>query len=254
MLEGSLKADVAHRPTRASLDRAEVARVLVLGLDLWAVVLLVPAILAGDPVVAGASAATLTLLVVGATQLHRPRLGAALLLALYPAAILAGALWLDRRTSASPYPPVALVLGAMALLAHGAVSAQILGRPPVRADVRHRDMEAGDVDPAARGRAWRRRLALLVSALGALALALVAPFLGGDAELTTAWGSSAEAAGTLAAATGGTLGFTVLAVFVGPGLRKQRPPPASRRRWRVFLFLLVAASGVVVHTLLQRGG
>ena len=96
------------------------------------------------------------------------------------AAILAGALWLDRRTSASPYPPVALVLGAMALLAHGAVSAQILGRPPVRADVRHRDMEAGDVDPAARGRAWRRRLALLVSALGALALALVAPFLGGD--------------------------------------------------------------------------
>ena len=227
------------------------ARVLVLGLNLWAVGLAGPALIAGDVAVALGSLATLIPLALGIASRGRKHLGSALLLAVFPASLLMGVLALDRR-SGSAHPPLALVLGSISLLAFGAVTAQILGRPTARADVRHREM--GDVagDPSAARRRWLRRAVLAIAAVGALALALVAPFVGGEAALTTAWGDAAEAAGTLSASVGGALSALVLAAFVGPGLRSRRSPPVTRQRWRVGMYLLVATSGAGVFILLTR--
>ena len=233
--------------------RAEAARIWVLGANLWTVACLMPGLIAGQLAVAGGSAALLALVALGVRSRPRRVLSATLLLALFPAGVLALVLTLDRLTGGGAHPPLALALAAASLLAYGAVTAQALARPAAREDIRHREMTTLLGDPAARGRRWRRRSLLTVATLGAVALAVVAPFVGGELALARAWGDSATAAGTLTAVVGGALGVVVLAAFIGPGLRRQRPPPASRRRWRVVMFLVVAATGGVVHTLLTQG-
>ncbi len=251
----------ASTESRALPTGSERARVLVLGINLWLVAAAIPAAIGRQWVAAAASLIILVALGAGALTLGRTtpsegkkRLVATIaLLGLVPATTLGAVLFLERSVAGDSHPPLALALASASLLAYLAVTASVLARPAERSDVRHRDMKALSEDPEGFARRWRRRLVLTIAGAGALTLALVAPFAGGDAALFRAWGDAADAAGTLAAAVGGALGVLVLAAFIGPGLRRQRPPPVRRQRWRVAMFTLVAVSGAVVHTLLQRG-
>lgn len=252
----------AATESRARPTGSERARVLVLGVNLWLVVAAIPAAIHQHWLGAALSLLVLLPLGAGAVTLGaeapaeggRSRLLATLLLlGGVPVGALAFVLWLERSAAGDSHPPLALALGSASVLAYLAVSASVLARPVERSDVRHRDMTTLTEDRAAGGRRWRRRLVLGVAGFGALALALVAPYAGGEGALFRAWGEAADAAGTLAAVVGGALGALVLAAFVGPGLRRQRPPPLTRQRWRVAMFTLVALSGAVVHTLLNRG-
>lgn len=251
----------ATTESRALPTGSEKARVLVLGVNLWLVAAALPAMIAGRWAAAIASLGVLVPLFAGALALNQStlsggtsRLGATIgLLGLVPAGVLGVVLFLERTATGDSHPPLALALGSASLLAYLAVTTQVLARPAERSDVRHRDMKALGEDPDGFARRWRRRLVLGLAGAGALTLSLVAPFAGGDVALHRAWGDAADAAGTLAAAVGGALGVLVLAAFIGPGLRRQRPPPIRRQRWRVAMFTLVALSGAVVHTLLQRG-
>lgn len=245
---------------RARPTGGERARVLVLGVNLWLVMAALPAMIGQHTPALGASLAVLlplaggTLLLGNTSFEGKTRLLAVVaLLGVVPASTLGVVLFLERSLPNGSHPPLALALGSASLLAYLAGTAGVLARPAERPDVRHRDMTTLGEDPDGFGRRWRRRLVLTVAGFGALALALVAPFAGGEAALFRAWGDTADAAGTLAAAVGGALGVLVLAAFIGPGLRRQRPPPIGRQRWRVAMFTLVAVSGAVVHTLLQRG-
>ncbi len=251
----------AATESRARPTGSERARVLVLGVNLWLVVGAIPAVIVQHWLGLAASFGILLPLAVGAALLGgkapseggRSRFLATLLLVgLVPAAALGVVMLLERGATNDSHPALALALGSASLLAYLAVTASVLARPVERSDVRHRDMKALTEDDAG-GRRWRRRLVLGIAGLGAITLALVAPYLGGEGALFRAWGEAADAAGTLAAAVGGALGALVLAAFVGPGLRRQRPPPINRQRWRVAMFTLVAVSGAVVHTLLDRG-
>lgn len=252
----------AATESRARPTGSERARVLVSGINLWLVAGAIPATIVQHWGGLGASTGILLPLAIGAALLSgrapseggRSRFLATLfLVGLVPAATLGVVMLLERSSTNDSHPALAMALGSASLLAYLAVTAGVLARPMERSDVRHRDMKALVESDDAGGRRWRRRLVLGVAGLGAIALALVAPYLGGEGALFRAWGDAADAAGTLAAVVGGALGVLVLAAFIGPGLRAQRPPPVNRQRWRIAMFTLVAVSGAVVHTLLDRG-
>lgn len=252
----------AATESRARPTGSERARVLVLGVNLWLVMGAIPATIVQHWVGVGVSVAVLVPLAIGAALLGgrapseggRSRLLATtFLLGLVPAAALGVVVVLERSAVNDSHPALALALGSASLLAYLAVTAGVLARRVERSDVRHRDMKALSESPDDNGRRWRRRLVLGVAGLGAIALTLVAPYLSGAGALFRAWGEAADAAGTLSATVGGALGVLVLAAFIGPGLRRQRPPPVRRQRWRIAMLTLVAISGAVVHMLLDRG-
>ena len=102
-------------------------------------------------------------------------------------------------------------------------------------------------------RLWVRRAMMFVTGLGALVLATLAPTLGGERALRSAWGASSVEAGVLTAVVGGALGTLALVAFVGPATRKRRRgPSAQRSRNRVFMLVMVVIVGVFVWMNMRR--
>ena len=223
-------------------------RVAVVAVNVWAVALAVPIASAGSPSWALGSVVTLAPVVIGLAG-HR-RWAIVWLAGVFPCLLLAS-LGLYDRTGTYHHAAWLPLIAGVSLVVYGAVVARELGRMQRGAAAQHKALGAANVPIEASGRRWRQRVVLGIGVLGALALVGIGPAAGGEAGLASTWGKAARAAGALTALTGGALGCAVMAAFVGPGLRRLRPPPARRTRSRVAMYLMVAGMGAVVHMLLH---
>lgn len=232
--------------------RSDGARVLVLGLNAWMVLAVLPMWFAEPR--AASSVAWLLLplpaLLVGSAMLPRsPTLAAWVLLGGYPVLLAGLVAAVPGLVSQSPYSSAGLALGALSLVAFGAGAAFAATRPARMRPTSRRPL--GSVSPIDEPglRVWMRRLLLGAAGLGALTVAVVAPSLGGTESYEPTWGDAAAEAAVLTAVVGGALGCTALALFVGPTLRAAREAAPSRRQVnrRVAALLFSVSLGVAFY-------
>jgi hypothetical protein len=243
-------------------ERRERLRVLLLGTNLWAMCVLWPAWSA--QALRGIDVAFETLglvpLLIGAalgrnggvTSMNTA-LRPGLLLVVFPAALCAALALRPEALNQQLFGPFALCLLALSLCAYGAAVASSMaasGTDGLRP--KHVPLGADPWDAPPRERELPRRAFIGTCVAGAAGLALVAPRLGGQAELGQAWGDAAAVGGVLTAVVGAALGVTLLAVHLGDGLRapsRRDPEPETglRTAWFLFLALLGAVTYFVVQ-------
>ncbi len=236
----------------ADPGQVEQLRVIILGVNAWAVVALLPLLLAGPHGIGSVAIASLPLLVLasGAMTLERLRgMSAVLLLAAFPAVLAAVVAALPRLAQQDPASPLGLVLGALSVLTFGAQAAAAVSRPVQLRATRERPLGAMPPLPRGTRRWWRQRALLALVGSGALAVAVLGPTLGGPASLVNAWGDAAREAALLTAVCGGALGAGAVALVVAPAMRANRSRPPSNRiiGLRVLGLLLAVAAGTVVY-------
>lgn len=210
----------------------------------WAASLGLPLASSRPSALAWGGLVALVPLAVGAAAWRRRGLRDAMLLGAFPFGLLLAVALAPRWTLADAHPLATRVVGALALLAYGAAAAltRPAGAPP---GLVVKPLPVVATDRALERRARLRRLLLTLGALGALALAVVAPAIGPD--VADAFGAeSAAAAEVLVASIGASLGVVVLAAFVGPATRRRREAPRGRRGTRVALYLVVVGVGLFV--------
>ena len=230
--------------------RSDGARVMVLGMNAWLVLAVLPMMLAELKTGAAVlwSVLPLPALIAGVLVLGRSQLVAAyVLLGGFPTLLAALLAVLPRFVVQTPYSTVGLLLGAASLVAYGAAAVFAVSRPRALRVTTHRPL--GSVAPIEEPGlvVWSRRTVLAVGAIGAIVLAVVAPVVGGMSAYEEVWGEAAPEASVLAAVVGGALGTCVIALFVGPALRTPRSPAPTRRqvRSRVTALLFSVAIGVL---------
>ena len=230
--------------------RTDAARVIVLGMNAWLVLAVLPMALAEPKAPASMTWLLLPLpaLVAGVLTLARSQLIAGyVLLGGFPTLLAALLSVLPRFVVQTPWSTVGLLLGAASLIAYGAAAVFAVSRPHALRATTHRPL--GSVAPIEERAAliWSRRAVLSVGAIGAAVLAVVAPVVGGMAAYEEVWGEAAAEASVLAAVVGGALGACVIALFVGPTLRAPRSPAPTRRQVnrRVGALLASVAIGVL---------
>lgn len=234
------------------------ARVAVLGVNLWAVAVAAPMVLASprDPLVAALLVlAPLLPLSLGVGLCRYARTPArVVLLALYPATVGLAVTMLPSMVADPPHSTVGLVLAALSLLAYGAGAVLAVDRPDERPILGRRPL--GRVKPFEESRRRRitRHLLLATCFIGAFVIAVVAPSLGGDAALHAAWGVAAPEAGVLVAVAAGGIASGSLALLLAPAMRasRARAPSRSNVRMRVGLLSLVVVAGAALLFLLER--
>jgi hypothetical protein len=233
-------------------------RILLLGLNLWADLLAIPAVYSGA---AGGLprllllAAPLLVLAAGTYALVRSSAGAMwLLIAVFPSGLVAVMAARPELRGLDAYPPLGLGLGALSLVAFGGSAAAAATRPrATRRTTRQPLASPFEPVPGASARTLARRLLLGAGAVAALALVAVAPALGGRAGAERAWGDAASEGALLASVAGSALATLVLSVFIGPALRADRPRTAPRSSVRrMLLALLVVVTGAVAYGLYLR--
>jgi hypothetical protein len=248
-------ASIAETPrpvgdARSAVDRIELARVGLSGLNTWLVAVLIPQLHSGLGSLGQLALSTLALFAVGigvASLRVRIDLARWILLAIAPgvlAAVIAARPELAERDA---YGPIGLALSVASLLAYlasaahavsrdrslkGAQAHPLVGKEPVR-------------EPASRG--WLRRALLVIAGLGAFAVAVVAPALPDRRARSEAWGESADDAAVLAAIVAALAAAVALGTIIGPGLRAARASSSEeKRRWRRLgvAIAMAAAAGV----------
>lgn len=237
--------DVDSRPAL----RREQWALSAVGLNFWALAVVVPAAVAvpRGPWIVALAAAPLPLL--GWAVLRRDPLS---VFVLFPVAVVSVLGALPDFTYGAPHPPLARLLAAAALLLYGAVGSRTVTRVSLE-PVLTKVLPARSVDPAAERRRRARCWLLGAGGLGALLLAVLAPSLGGEAALRRDWGEAAEAAELLTVVVAGSLATAGLAAFLGTATRRRRQPiPWRRSRARVALLLTVVAAGGVAWAMMQR--
>lgn len=252
MKESFQSTDTLHPAATGRLTGPDGARVLVLGLNAWLVLLALPTLLAEPRSVAHLLWLLLPLpaLVAGVIALERSRtVGAWVLLGGYPTLVVAIVAAMPQLVLQSAYSTVGLVLGASSMVAFGAGAAYATMRPPSLRPTSRRPL--GSVTPVDEPRSRRRGRHLLVGAgvLGSVLIAIVAPALGGVEAYGEPWGRAAPEAAVLTAVVGGALGAVTLAIFVGPTLRAPRGRKPSRRQInrRVAALLVSVVIGVAFY-------
>jgi hypothetical protein len=242
--------------------RRRVLAVLLLGLNPWVIGVLWPELTARGFRAAGllgALACLLPLLLGGAAQpafgnpLRLPHwVAGALWLAIYPAALAAGIALRQDELAQQNLGPITLALLWLALCAYGAGAAQTCAPiapelSATRATLGNEPWDAPEVE--------RRGLQHVIVGLcivGAAAIAVIAPALGGLAALEAAWGEAARAGGVLTAVVAAALAVATIGVFLGSGLRSDstldagRADAPLRAAWFLFLALLGAVTYLVV--------
>jgi hypothetical protein len=237
-----------------------VLAVLLLGVNLWLIALLWPSAPASDghgPWATLAGLAPLLLGVIAHNAIARsfappPWVAGTLLLAGFPAALGAVLATRQEHLNQLALGPLALALLAAALCAYGASAALACAEtaPELAAERSALGREPWNAPEPERGRLQRAIVGVTV--LGAAAIVVVAPSLGGFAELEAAWGDAALAGGVLTAVIGAALGVATVSVFLGSGLRSEAEGEAAaadtslRAAWFLFLSLLGAVTYFVV--------
>jgi len=237
-------------------DRVSAARLTVLGLNAWAVCALVPALHVGVRSVLSALPLVLPLaaLVPGVVGARAARPSAAWLLgAGFPAALGASLALCPDLRRLEAWSPATLCVGAISLLAFLAVASIATSRPHVTRTTVPRPLPDAVVPELALGRLWRQRVLFAVVGVGALGVAVVAPWGVGPRELEAAWAGAAPEGLLLTCVTAGALATSLFALFVGPALRLGRSPPTlATRRLRVMVLLTLVVLGAAVLLLLGR--
>lgn len=258
---GAPSAELTGAP-RSGRERWAVA---VLGLNAWGVALVWPLLAAdeGAPLPLWPTAAALAPLLLGvALQPYLEQragwlrsLPAALLLSVFPAALALVFASRPEPLLQHALPPAALVLSWAALCAYGASAVAACREPAHELPARSEDLQASPWDAEVQERSRLQPFAIALCAAGAMAIALLAPSLGGFRELTVAWGEAARAGGVLTAVVGVALGAAVLAVFLGSALRAEpgtrRSPPSGEVPLRVTWFLFLALLSFVTYFVVQ---
>jgi hypothetical protein len=246
----------------ASPARRDQLRVLLLGVNLWALCVLWPALFNVGHRERGIDVAFETLgllpLALG-TVLRRSDSGAradvlrpTLLLVVFPAALSAAIALRAEALNQQLFGPFALCLLATSLCAYGAAVASYLGRH-ARAELSAKRVPLGpdpwDAAPAER---WLPRRAFIGACVaGAAGRAWVAPSLGGYADLEAAWGDAAPMGGVLTAVVGAALAASVLAIHLSEGLRAPTRHPEGDTGLRTAWFLFLALLGAVTYFVVQ---
>jgi hypothetical protein len=172
-------------------------------------------------------------------------------LAVYPAALAASVALAPAERSAQHLGPLSLDLLFLSLCAYGASAARACAEPASELAASQHALGNEPWDAPEPERRLLQRAIAALCACGAVAVAIVAPALGGPQALQDAWGDAAAQGGVLTAVVGAALGVTVIGVFLGSGLRSDRAEPAHpdaplRTAWFLFLALLGAVTYFVV--------
>jgi len=238
-----------------------------LGLNLWVVVIGLPALHVGvDAVVWIVAGIPLVALVTGALATVRPevapgagRLAAPTLVLVFPALLIVPLAAARALTGVNVYGPGNLVVAALALLAYGVGALLVLGRPAA-APAGHKTtpIQGWALQPDAKRRR-AGRLSMLAGGGLVAATTLYAAFLrpGAAEDVASAYGDAAAGATIAIGAAALILPIGVLLVYFGPPLRRPvpeepLPPPGSRLRSTLAL-VLVGAIAAVALVLLRVG-
>ena len=262
-----MPAQAAPTKPLAAVERtfADAWRVGLTGLNAWLVLLLVPCLAAGwpDGIASLAAAGALALLALGVLAAVRSpaddRLAVAgrwVLLALAPAALAAMVAARTEVAARSAFGPATLVLGAASVLAYAASAARACTRPLARLEVSVHALRSKQPVSEPAMRRWMRRALLGVAALGAGAIALVAPTARGARIYGEAWGDSAEAAAVLTSVVASLVAALALGAIVGPALRAKRPRSGddARRVRRIAWSAVVASLALGAYVALRLAG
>jgi len=227
-------------------------RVWVLGVNAWAVLLLLPCLLAGPRSAMHLIwlAAPLLPLALGGALLARARTIAAwVLLGVFPTLMAAVVAIVPRLVVQPAYSTTGIVIGAISSVAFGAGAALASGRPEGLRTSSRRPLGSVAALSEAPRRSRLRWAVVGTAVAGATVLAVVAPFHGGVAAYQAVWGPAGPEAGVMSAVVAGTLAAAALALFVGPLLRADRGRPPSRRavRRRVTALLMSVAIGLAFY-------
>ena len=222
-------------------------RALLLGINAWLVVHLIPTLHVGGASWTTSLVAGLPLLALGLGVRwlgHRESPARWLLLAIFPTS-MAVTVAVDGRDA---YDPVTALVGGLSLLAYLAAAAHASSRP---LDVKPTTIRAASAkEPVAEPprRRWTRRALLLASALGSIAIVAIAPTWASESERASAWGEAADDGAVLTVVVAMVIAAFALGAIVGPSLRAERRPvgdlPARRRR-RIATAMLVGTAAAM---------
>jgi hypothetical protein len=230
--------------------RPDLLRVGILGLNAWAVGVLLPTFHVGlaNGLEGLAAVAPLGMLAAGVALLSRgsPHARWVLLAGVPPALVISAAL----RNAAlvdDAFDAISLSLAAISLLAYLAASAHAVARPALSKPA----IAIPEAEPLARR--WLRRALLGLTSVGAFGAVVVAPAWATLRERRAAWGEAADAASVLTAVVAAVVTAFAVGSIVGPALRAERARPSaalsSRRRLAVaILFGTVAGIAWMVLT------
>lgn len=238
----------SHTPSRVD-GGGDRWRVAVLGVNAWVVVLLAPAVHVGlDLAHLALALLPLAALAYGAACLGRRIEHARWALLLGVPAGVGGVLALDRRlTQHEAYGTVGLVLATISLLAFVAAVASAVGREQATTPATSQPLVGKEPVREPPARRVLRRALLAVSALGALAITVLAPALSARRERAAIWGEAADDAMGLTAVVAAVVAAVALGTLLGPALRAERPragDPARSRRRLAGAMLIATAAGV----------
>lgn len=250
-MDESFQSTETRKPAR-SRGTTDAARVVVLGLNAWAVLVVIPMLLAEPRSFAHVAWLLLPLpaLLAGALAMPRSRpLASWVLLGGFPTLLVAVVAAMPRLVLQSAYSTVGLLIGALSLVAFGAGAAYATARPEALRPTTRRPL--GSVTPIdePRERSRGRRLLVGAGVIGSMLVALVAPAFGGVESYGEVWGRAAPEAAVLTAVVGGALATVTMAVFVGPTLRAERGRGLSRRQVnrRILALLVSVTLGVAFY-------
>lgn len=236
----------SDRPAASAESRQGRIGVAVLGLDAWAVALFVPLILASAD--AGSFAVSAVALIpLGLGLAAYPRWGPEVFLGVFPCALIVCLAICESRLASQLHDALSLSLGAAALALHILGVTLLIRVAPTR-EVGVRPLSDAlhiQVDHATR-RARLRGLIVTVATLGAFAILILSPRIGGVLKF-----DRAETTRTFVASVSVVVATVVLIGFVAPATRIARSLPKTRRTGRVVLLLSAAIMGAGVYWLLQ---
>ena len=233
----------------SGITTADRARIALLGLNAWVVVVLVPTLHVGvDSLMQLALLVSpLPALALGMASLApaRVRLARILLLALVPPLIGLAVAARPALVLREIFDPITLTLAALSLLAYAAAAARACSRPTRTMPVHSHPARARAAVPRAddarpRRRPLRRLLIGTVTALG-LAMVLIVPAWMTRAARVARWGEAADDSVVFTAVLAAAVGAFSIGAVVGPGLRRRKQAISAKRRRRHLTLAAVAA-------------
>lgn len=258
MREGSDNVDASPTRVETSLFSPATIQVALLGVNVWAVVLLIPW-LTSHPVFDQARiialVGTLAPLFVG-SFLVAPGSRAATfaLLFVYPIALGFGIAALPRWTEETPHSAPGMVVAAVSFLAFlaSASSAARESAPRIAAKLQAVSAPAPSDPP---GRVRLQRALFFVLGTGCFGLATIGPFLPPTSRADEASQAPWAEVATFVAVASIMLGVAVLGSIYAPALRRsRRHVPPRRTRLRVLALVWAAVLGLLIYGSLELGG
>ena len=249
-------SDDRHTPSSTEVEggdegassRPDLLRVGILGLNAWAVGVLLPTFHVGLASWTEGLVAVLPLVVLagGVLLLSRGSIHArwALLAAVPPALVIPAALR-DAALVDEAFDATSLSLAALSLLAYLAAAAHAVARPALTKPAVAMPLSGKEPVAEPPARRWLRRALLFVTAIGAFATVVVAPAWATVRERRAAWGDASDAASVLTSIVAAVIAALAVGSIVGPALRAERArssaAAAGRRRLAVAILVGTAA-------------